>query len=125
MRQGALRRSASAVMIASMLSALGACSSGPNPKPGLVPVRPVVELGQAGFSPQLPSTYVLRPADVISVSVFREEGLTLSSVPVSASGEISVPLVGPMQVAGLTAEQLETRLKISSMLASCVIPTLP
>ena len=76
-----------------------------------MPSVPVVELGQAGYATKLPETYTLRPSDVISVSVFREEGLTLGSVPVSASGEISFPLVGPLQVEGLTAPQLETRLE--------------
>jgi polysaccharide export outer membrane protein len=111
MRQGGLRRGASAVFVALMLSALSACFSGPDPQPGLVPAVPVAELGQTGYSPQLPADYTLRPSDVIAVSVFREEGLTLESVPVSASGEISFPLVGMMEVQGLTANQLETRLE--------------
>lgn len=104
-------RIASAIATVAMLGALSACASGPDPQPGLVPSEPILELGQGGYSPRLGDTYMLRPTDVISVSVFREEGLSLGSVPVSSTGDISFPLLGPIEVAGLTAAQLETRLE--------------
>lgn len=55
--------------------------------------------------------YILRPADKVSLIVFREEALSLPEVTVSATGDISVPLVGPVQVSGMTVRQLEEHLE--------------
>lgn len=95
------------------LSALGACQSGPSPQVGLVPQLIDPALGQEGYQAYPDETYELRPTDVINVSVFREEGLALASVPISANGEISFPLIGQVQAAGLTAGQLEARIEDS------------
>ena len=109
-RTGA-RRAMMAIMGTAFLGALGGCYTSPNPDPGPVVMQPVPELGQTGYSAYTPETYLLRPNDVISVSVFREPELSLGGVPVSATGELSVPLLGSMQAAGLTSAQLEARIE--------------
>jgi polysaccharide export outer membrane protein len=68
-------------------------------------------LGQEDYSNSPPEKYVLRPADRLSISVFREEELSLQDVPVSAEGRISFPLVGTLDVAGLTPLELEAQLE--------------
>lgn len=93
------------------LLSVSACYGGPQNEPGLAVSQPVVPLGQAGYNVYPSETYQLRPNDVINVSVFREPDLTLNSVSVSATGQISMPLLGPMKVAGLTASELEGRLE--------------
>ena len=70
------------------------CYSGPESEPGMVVAQPVVPLGQAGYAIYPSDTYQLRPNDVINVTVFREPELSLNAVPVSATGEISMPLLG-------------------------------
>lgn len=69
-------------------------------------------LGQAGYSITPPGTaYRLRPADTISVLVFREEGLSREQVVVPADGAISLPLVGTVAVAGKTLAEVETEVE--------------
>jgi len=49
--------------------------------------------------------YVLGPTDVVQVSVWRNEDLSIA-VPVRPDGKISVPLVGDVQASGRSPEQL-------------------
>jgi len=98
-------------MSATVLLGTSACTRGPDAQPGLVVTQPVVPLGQVGYSIMPSATYQLRPNDVINVTVFREPDLTLNTVPISATGEISMPLLGPMEVSGMTASELEGRLE--------------
>lgn len=88
-----------------------ACSSGPIAQPGLVPIAPVAALGQDDYSANSPAPYRLRPSDVISITVFREENLSVPSLVVSGDGAISLPLVGMMNVDGMTIEQVEARIE--------------
>lgn len=90
---------------------LAACSAGLDFEPGPAVSDPEVSLGQAGYSSEAPASYVLRPTDVIRINVFREEGLSVDAVALSASGEVSVPLVGSLVAAGMTPLQLETRIE--------------
>lgn len=90
---------------------LAACSSSPGATPGLAVTAPSMAAGQQGFSHQLLRDYVLRPADVISTRVFREDELSIEAVPISADGQVSFPLVGSIAVAGMTPAQLEARLE--------------
>jgi polysaccharide export outer membrane protein len=101
------------VLAASSIPLLGvsACTRSPDSDPGLVVAEPDLEEGQAGYSIYPSESYLLRPNDVINVTVFREPDLTLNTVPVSGTGEISMPLLGPMRVTGLTASQLEGQLE--------------
>lgn len=58
--------------------------------------------------------YRLGPLDTITIRVFREPELSFESLPVSLSGKISYPLLGELEVAGLStaevAQQLSSRL---------------
>jgi len=111
MSGSSLRKFALVASAAALLSTTSACYKGPQPEVGPVVTEPVVALGQDDYKVYPSDTYTLRPNDVINVSVFREAELSLNTVPISATGEISFPLLGPVQVAGLTATQLEAQLE--------------
>jgi len=51
--------------------------------------------------------YVIGPADVLQVSVWKNPELSLPAVPVRPDGRISVPLANDVQAAGLTTEELK------------------
>lgn len=80
---------------------------------GCASTRPVVPMGAEAYrtfpsSTQIPavSEYRIGAFDVISISTFQEEGLTLEEVKVDSGGGIIFPLIGPVQAAGRTAEEL-------------------
>lgn len=106
------RRPFAAGCLAALLG-LGGCYGygGPDSDAGPAITAPVVPLGQASYNVFPSQTYALRPNDVISLVVFQEPELSLNQIPVSSTGDISVPLLGPMQVSGLTAAQLESQLE--------------
>ncbi|MDO6475426.1 polysaccharide biosynthesis/export family protein [Alteromonas sp. 1_MG-2023] len=56
------------------------------------------------------SDYKLSADDVISVSVFNEDDLSLSKVRVSSVGTISMPLIGQVEVKGLSVSQAEKKI---------------
>lgn len=56
--------------------------------------------------------YILGATDVVSVSVWRNEDLSIS-VPVRPDGKISVPLVGDVSASGRTPEQLASAIRES------------
>ncbi|WP_372965408.1 XrtA/PEP-CTERM system exopolysaccharide export protein [Marinobacter sp.] len=56
--------------------------------------------------------YVLGATDVVQVSVWRNDDLSIS-VPVRPDGKISVPLVGDVQASGRTPEELASNIKTS------------
>ena len=60
----------------------------------------------------MPEDYVLGPTDVVTVSVWRNEDLSLS-VPVRPDGKISVPLVGDVMASGRTPEELSASIRTS------------
>jgi protein involved in polysaccharide export with SLBB domain len=62
-----------------------------------------------GLIPQLPphtGAYVIGPEDVLQISVAQREGIS-ASYTVRPDGMISVPPIGDVRAAGLTAAQLE------------------
>ena len=109
----ALGKRALALSGTALLSFLSACYSPPSPEVGMVPQQTDPALGQTGYTTYPDETYLLRATDVIDVSVFRENELSLNSVPISSDGEISFPLIGQVQAAGLTAGQLAARIEDS------------
>jgi polysaccharide biosynthesis/export protein len=54
--------------------------------------------------------YCIGPQDLLEISVFQAPELS-ATVRVSASGEISPPLIGPVQAAGLTTKSLQAVLE--------------
>ena len=62
----------------------------------------------AWMSPAL-AEYRIGPADVLHVSVWKNEALS-RSIPVRPDGKISLPLVNDVQAAGLTPMELRERL---------------
>src|ERR1700746_2876182 len=54
--------------------------------------------------------YAIGPEDVLDISVVEGQEMN-REVPVSASGEISLPLLGAVRAAGLTPRELETALE--------------
>ena len=74
--------------------ALAACGGEPNNQPAPVSDEP-------------PSEYIIGPGDVLSVSVYQSQPLSVTDLPVRPDGRISVPLVSDLMAAGRTPGQLE------------------
>lgn len=96
---------ASTAMLAAMATA--GCSSTPEPIIGASVVQPRSDLGQDGYSFARPEIYLLRPTDKISVSIFREPDLSAEEVRIGVEGNVSLPMLGSIPAAGLTAKQFE------------------
>ncbi len=60
-------------------------------------------------TPAVDSTYVIGPADVLSLSVYKAPELT-GDLVVRPDGKITVPLIGDLQAAGLTPSELHDRI---------------
>lgn len=87
--------------------------SGPDiPKPGTeAPLTNTPGKGSESVGVAVdPNKYVLGPEDIIFVKTWREADFTLP-VAVRPDGKITIPLVGEIQAAGLTPQQLTTDLK--------------
>lgn len=56
------------------------------------------------------SDYVISPSDKLDITVFREPDLSLKDQTVDASGRLLMPLIGSIQVAGLTPTQLSAEI---------------
>ena len=87
--------------------------SGPDvPRPGTeapVPNTPGKGPDSVGAAVD-PNKYVLGPEDVIFIRTWREADFTLP-VAVRPDGKITIPLIGEVQAAGLTPQQLTADLK--------------
>ena len=75
------------------------------PAPVSSPVTPPTQ-----SPPAAESDYILGPEDVIEVAVWKEPDLS-KTVTVRPDGKLSLPLVGDLQAAGLTAIQLKENIK--------------
>ena len=64
-----------------------------------------IQPGWAADDP--PADYRIKPGDILSVSVWREEGLQLE-VLVRPDGGISMPLAGDLPAAGRTVKELQS-----------------
>jgi len=93
-----------------LVTSLSACSS------GLYKDLPHSAAAYANFPAidhaVVPTEYLIAPGDVVSLSVFGEPDLTLDKLPVDDAGYIQVPLLGPVQISGLTPA------KATSLIAS-------
>lgn len=104
MRRQAINR----LMLTAVSTALlGGCTSSPETVIGPAASQPITSLGQANYTDQRSKTYLLRPSDRISINVFREPDFSLESVRIGVEGNISIPLLGSIPAAGMTAKSLE------------------
>lgn len=92
---------------AAAVFALGACSSTPEPVIGMAASTPRADLGQQGYAQMRSKTYLLRPSDQISINVFREPDFSMENVRVGVEGNVSMPMLGSIPAAGMTAAQFE------------------
>src|SRR5574338_112633 len=60
----------------------------------------------ANAAPQVPAEYVIGPEDVLGINFWRDADMT-GDVTVRPDGRITLPLIGDIQAAGLTPEQLK------------------
>lgn len=86
---------------------LAGCASTPEPVIGAAVSQPRADLGQSNYSQARAATYMLRPSDQISVNVFREPDLSIENVRLGVDGEVSLPMLGSIPAAGMTAKQFE------------------
>ena len=89
------------------MAGLSACASTPEPVIGAAAIQPRAELGQQGYTYQPSQTYLLRASDKISINVFREPDFSLESVQLGVEGNISLPMIGSIPAAGMTAMEFE------------------
>lgn len=92
-----------------MLSSLAGCNGGPSVETGRLDPAREAPLGLPAAIETQP--YRIGARDEISVSVFREPGLSVERVAVDAAGGFQMPLIGRVNVAGQTAEQLSATLR--------------
>ena len=92
-----------AVVIGLSSLALTACASSSLPRG---------EAAYADFPPpsgdSRPNEYQIGPLDVLKITVFQEPDLSLEEVPVDASGDVLLPLIGRVEAAGKTGTELST-----------------
>lgn len=94
------------VALALVATLVSACAATPSARIGMAADQPVVEMGQAGYTSADPASYRLRPADVVTVNVFREPDLSIEDMPISTEGMLSLPLLGAIKAEGLTTAEL-------------------
>jgi polysaccharide export outer membrane protein len=75
-----------------------------------VRVPPGSEASPAVSAPQNPEEYVIGGMDVLDIQVYQEQDLS-GTFRVAANGQMPFPLIGGVQVAGLTPPQAEDRLE--------------
>ena len=92
---------------AATLLALSGCASTPEPLIGASVTQPRSDLGQGDFTFARPEFYLLRPTDKISVTVFREPDLSVETLRIGVEGNVSLPMLGSIPAAGMTAKQFE------------------
>ncbi|MFC3100239.1 polysaccharide biosynthesis/export family protein [Altererythrobacter lauratis] len=99
-----------AAMVCVLAGLAAACATGPKAMPGMAVTSADTAANQQITSNDRPAAYVLRANDVIRMSVFREEDLSLDNAVISAEGTVSFPLIGEVRAAGLTLSQLEQQI---------------
>ncbi|MHA6333016.1 polysaccharide biosynthesis/export family protein [Qipengyuania sp. CAU 1752] len=84
------------------------CASTPPTQTGILnPVAPVNAEGLGLLGAEVnPATYVLAPKDTVRVSVMGEPDLSFESIRISEDGNFMMPMVGQVQAAGFTADQV-------------------
>jgi polysaccharide biosynthesis/export protein len=59
-----------------------------------------------GVNPQVEGVYRIRPGDTVNVTLFQEPDLSGTSLLVDEGGAVSLPLIGAVQMAGRTTEEV-------------------
>lgn len=104
-----IKRLALATAIA---AALTACISAPAPYD--LAISPVTATMLAAHSQSARTQdYRIGPLDLLSVRVLGVEDLSFERLPVDASGNIQLPLLGSVHAAGLTVNELSRRIETS------------
>lgn len=67
----------------------------------------VVGLSQCALA----SGYQVAPEDVLKITVFDEPDLSIEEARVGSDGVVAIPLIGEVQVTGLTTEQIARRVE--------------
>ena len=111
----------SCTLLTASAAFLSGCASSSPTRIGIVDPAPVSAYGQADYSAVEKANYLLRPSDVVTITVFREPDLSVENTPVGADGMLSMPLIGSIKVEGLTARQLEQDIR-SKLRPSLVNP---
>ena len=81
------------------------------------PLNPAVPTGQAGYSAIeeasaiAPARYTLEPGDILTIKVFDEPDLSQDEVAIDNAGNLSLPLIGDMRAAGLSASELASEVE--------------
>jgi polysaccharide biosynthesis/export protein VpsN len=70
-----------------------------------------VSNADGGARPASPSEYRIDTGDRLSVTVYQEPDLSITGVRVKANGTIAYPLLGELEVAGLTSQELHDLVK--------------
>lgn len=83
--------------------ALAACSSTSLPRD-----EQAYAMFPAPTGESRPNEYQIGPLDVLKITVFQEPDLSLEEVPVDASGDVLLPLIGRVEAAGKTGTELST-----------------
>ena len=80
------------------------------------PAQPAANVtGRIAFAPaksDAPTNYILGPDDQITIQAPDVEEITKSPVRIDMRGNINLPMVGRIQAAGLTADELEEKIKL-------------
>lgn len=94
-----------ALILAAIITAGCASNWRTQPKALENPAKPAVE------NAEISNDYKIGPSDVLEVSVYGEESLNRTGLVVRPDGKISFPLVGDVQVGGLTTAQAKEALE--------------
>lgn len=92
------------------LGLLGGCS-GPNIGPMVLRDASAYQAMQPAAESAGESDYVIGPRDTVNVTVFDEPDVSATGLLVDPSGQISMPLLGPVPAAGMSATQLARALE--------------
>jgi polysaccharide export outer membrane protein len=76
------------------------------PAPSTVPPVAPAQTSPRPTSPKADDTYIIGPADVLAINVWKESEIS-RSIPVRSDGRISLPLIGEVQAGGRTPRQLQ------------------
>lgn len=103
-----MRRSVYVIIISVLMIS---CSSSPTQPPPLPAGQARVPVATQTANPaSILANYRLTPGDVLDINVFRESEMS-GKYTVEQSGSINFPLIGKVTAAGLSADNLERKLK--------------